>query len=100
VALDIAVERELPVQVDWVGLLPSELILESAILTPSKIMINGPQRIVEQISTIYTEKIQLDKLRASGQTTAALVFESGALKVVIGQPERVEIRYKIRKRSP
>jgi len=100
VALDIVVDRELPIQVDWVGALPPGLILESVILAPSKTIISGPQRIVEQISTIYTEKMPLDDLRGSGQTTASLVFEPASIKAAEDHFDKVVIRFTIRKRSP
>lgn len=100
VALDIAATREVPIQVDWVGALPPGLILESVSLTPSKTTIAGPHLLVQQISTVYTEKINLSALKASGQTTAQLVFESSPLKVADGQLGKVDIRYTVRKRIP
>ena len=100
VALDMAVNRELPIQVDWVGALPPGLILESVVLSPSKTMISGPQRLMERMATIYTEKIQLGDLKVSGRATASLAFGSASLKAAEGQPDKVEIRYTIRKRSP
>jgi hypothetical protein len=100
VALDIAVNRELPVQVDWVGVLHPGLILESVTLAPANITISGPQHLIKQITTIYTEKISLDDIKASGRTTASLVFEPASLKAAEDQLDKVEIRYTIRKRSP
>ena len=99
-ALDLPIKKELPIQVDWAGSLSPDLILESVAVTPSKIMITGPQRILDQLSTIYTEKVRLNSLTGSGQIVASPVFDQSTVKMDDGQRDKVEIRYIIRKRMP
>lgn len=100
VALDMPVNKELPVQVDWVGTLPTGLLLESVTVTPAKITVVGAQRTLEEISTIYTEKVRLDDLAASGQLTAAVTFDGASVRLVEAGRDRVEVRYTIRRRTP
>jgi diadenylate cyclase len=100
VALDMPVNKELPIQVDWVGSLPEGLLLESVSVLPAKIMVVGAQRVLDQISTIYTERVRLDNLEVSGQLTTPLTLDTSGIRIVEGSKDRVEVRYTIRRRSP
>lgn len=99
VALDMPVNKELPIQVDWVGALPGGLILESVSVVPDKTMVEGAERVLNRASTIYTEKVRLDNLQASGKITVGLVVEPAAFKIVDGNTQKVDVRYTIRRRS-
>src|SRR5512139_3353414 len=66
VDLDVTVRKELPVQIDWVGRLPENLVLAEATVEPQRVEIIGSKRVLENILTIYTEKVPLDKLREAG----------------------------------
>ncbi len=45
VSLDVLVIKELPIQVDWTGKLPDDLILTNATVTPAKTKLIGERRI-------------------------------------------------------
>lgn len=100
VSLDALVEKELPVQVDWVGTLPEQLRLVEAKLTPQKTRVMGESRILQEVSTIYTEKVPLDKIEKSGTITVKLTPNPASLKIVSGSKENVTVEYVVKERTP
>jgi len=100
VTLDIPIVKELPLQVDWAGKLRSDLILEDVELKPDRIKVVGGSKILEKISTMYTEKVALDSLKASGSMTVKVALTPASLKVGEGSKDRLNISYVIRKRIP
>jgi uncharacterized protein (TIGR00159 family) len=99
VEMDTTVRKELPIQVDWVGRLPENVLLAEAGIEPQKVEISGGKRILETISTIYTEKIALDRLKETGFIEAGLAIQPASLKIAPGSSERVVISYVTRKRE-
>ena len=99
VTLDVLAKKELPVQVDWVGELPRYLILESAQLRPEQVLIVGPNQILKDISTIYTQKISLDKIFESGSLTIGLALNHPSLKVSPDSKDKIEVSYVVKERS-
>ncbi|MHC4457395.1 MAG: diadenylate cyclase CdaA [Planctomycetota bacterium] len=95
VNLDVLSDKVLPIQVDWVGKLMDNLILENAEITPKEVKIVGGKQLLEKISTIYTEKIPLDTINASGTLTANLALNPATLKIGPGLPNKVVIKYLI-----
>lgn len=100
VVLDVPVKKELPVQVDWVGKLPENLILREVKLDADKIQVIGGARTLADITTIYTEKVTLDSLKRSGTLTATLALSPASLKIAPGYKDKVIIKYTIAERSP
>lgn len=98
VSLDVPATKEVPVQVDWVGALPEGLILESVSVTPARIKVVGVQRILDPVSTVYTEKIHLENLETSGRLTAGVALQQRALKIDDGSTDKIEVSYAIGKR--
>lgn len=99
VTLDVLTKKELPVQVDWVGELPRYLIMESVQLKPEKVMIVGPNQILRDISTAYTQKVPLDNIFESGSLTIGLALNHPPLKVAPNSKDKIEVSFKIRERS-
>jgi uncharacterized protein (TIGR00159 family) len=95
VNLDALSYKVLPIQVDWVGKLMDNLILEKAEITPKEVKIVGGKQLLEKMSTIYTEKIPLDTITASGTLTANLALIPATLKIGPGLPNKVVIKYLI-----
>lgn len=98
VNLDIPVERELPVQVDWTGKLPRNLIVVEVKVRPEKTRIIGGGWILKNLSTIYTEKVPLDNIKGSGTTNANLALNPASLKIASGSKDKVEIEYVVKRR--
>ena len=99
VLIDETIKKKLPVQIDWVGKLSNNLILVDAVTNPGKVEVAGSKRILEEIRTIYTEKVQLDQLRGKREITANLVLSPASLKMAPGSKEKVTIQYFIRERE-
>jgi len=98
VNLDIPVERELPVQVDWTGKLPRNLIVVEVKVRPEKTRIIGGGWILKNLSTIYTEKVPLDNIKGSGIINANLALNPASLKIASDSKDKVEIEYVVKKR--
>jgi uncharacterized protein (TIGR00159 family) len=100
VDLDVTVRKDLPVQIDWVGRLPENLILAEAAVDPQRVEIIGGKRILENLQTIYTEKILLDRLREGpGVIEAGLALQPPSLKLASGSNEKISVKYLTRKRE-
>lgn len=99
VILDETIKKQLPVQVDWAGKLPPELILLDFTMTPQTVEVIGGKRILEKITTVYTEKVPLDNLSGKGEITAKLVLNPASLKIAPGSKDKATIQYLIRQRE-
>lgn len=99
VLIDETRKKEFPVQIDWVGRLAANLILVDAVTDPPTVTIAGSKRILEEIATIYTEKVLLDELSGKGELTANLVLSPASLKIASGSKDKVTIQYLIRERE-
>jgi diadenylate cyclase len=99
VTLDEVIKREIPVQVDWAGELPAGLILSEINIDPEKVEVIGGKRILQKLSTIYTEKIHLDNLKESGAIFANLALTPASLNIAPGSKDKVRITYVIKPRA-
>ena len=99
VDLDVTVRKELPIQIDWAGRLPENLVLAEVTVEPQRVEIIGSKRLLENIQTIYTEKVPLDRLRDVGVIEAALAIQPASLKVAPGASDKVLIKYLTRRRE-
>ena len=99
VTLDKAVNRNIPIQVDWADKLPDNLTLSQVIIEPPDVKINGRSMILDDISTVYTEKISLAGVEESGEIkmTAGIMLKDPSLKLV-DNPGNVTVRYFIREK--
>jgi YbbR domain-containing protein len=99
VDLDVTVRKELPVQIDWAGRLPENTVLAEAAVEPQRVEIIGSKRVLENIQTIYTEKVPLDKLRDVGVLEVSLAIQPASLKAAPGSSDKVLVKYITRKRE-
>jgi len=99
VLIDQTIKKELPVQIDWAGKLPEQLILVDSVTDPATVEVVGGKRILEKIVTLYTEKVLLDNLKGRGELTANLVLNPASLAIAPGFKDKVTIRYLIRNRE-
>jgi diadenylate cyclase len=96
--LELTIKKELPLQVDWVGKLPEHLILSAIKLDPATIEVIGGNRILENISTIYTAKIPLDNLQQSGSMMINPVLNPASLKILSASKDKIIVSYVIKSR--
>ena len=99
VLIDETITKKLPVQIDWVGKLSDNLILVDSVVNPAQVEVSGSKRILEDIVTIYTEKVLLDELSGEGEISANLVLSPASLKIASGSKDKVTIQYLIRERE-
>ncbi|MBF0203858.1 MAG: YbbR-like domain-containing protein, partial [Desulfamplus sp.] len=86
------------IQVDWSGKLADNLILETVTITPDTIAVTGVSPGIENIRTIYTEKVSLEKIKSSGTIQAGIVIFPSSLKSD-GVIKNVTINYTVREKS-
>ena len=99
VSLDAIGEKELPVQVDWVGRLPDNLVLTRATVKPNKVKLSGGLRILENLDTIYTEKVPLESIAGPGSLKVNLVLSQASLQPAPGVKPKIELHYRVNKRE-
>ena len=97
--LDVPASKILPVQPDWSGKLPADLVLKEAYTIPDKVKVSGGGLALNGIETIYTEKIPLENLNAGGILSARLVLQPSSLKLDQSHSD-VELVYTLEKRYP
>ena len=100
VVLDFPIAKELPIQVDWVGALPEGVALKSVRLSRDRVSVIGAGQILKQIDTVYTEKVQLENLAATGKITVNLALEPASLKLADGFEDKIELAYTLGRRQP
>ena len=98
VTLDIPMEKELPIQVDWAGKLPKDLILVEAKLDPETIEVIGGIRQLENISTIYTQKVPIEQIEKTGTITVNLALHPATLKIAPGSEDSITVQYVAKER--
>lgn len=99
VTLDVQSEKELPIQVDWIGKLSTGLILERVSIDPENVNVRGASLVLQDTATIYTEAVRLDPLEESGSRIVDLVLMPPSLQIESGYPNTVSISYTIGKRE-
>ena len=99
VTLDVPTQKVLPVQVDWTGELLSNLILESIRLEPKEVKVIGGKLVLENISTIYTEKISLDAIRTTGKMTVNIALNPVSLKIAPDSTDKITIHFVVKQRQ-
>jgi hypothetical protein len=99
VTLDVPIKKELPVQINWAGTLPENLIISEATYDPQVVQVLGSKRILDNISTLYTEKVFVDNIRESGTVTARLALNPASLRIAPDSKDRVTINYVVKERE-
>jgi diadenylate cyclase len=97
VTLDKAVDKDIPIQADWTGKLSDNLTLSEVTVIPPDVKISGRSMILDDISTVYTEKIFLSGIEESGEMTVGIILKDPSLKL-INNPGSVTVRYIIKEK--
>lgn len=100
VVLDIPVIKRLPIQVDWVGRLPEGIVMTDMTLKPKTVVVEGPAQILDQLHTVYTQRVPLDGLSRSGQLSVPISLDASLpLRLADGAANEVVITYTLTKRA-
>jgi len=97
ITLDTLVEKELPIQPNWIGNLPDGLVMKEAKSIPETVRLTGGGMALNDISTIYTEQISLNNLTESGMVAVSLVLNPASLKII--NNDKIQIQYLITKKA-
>jgi len=101
VTIDVVVTKQVPIQADWGGSLPSHLLMSDVKIVPQTVQIIGPRFTMDEVSTIYTGKIKLDNIVKSGTIWAPLSFDPSTYITPAPQAKTmVAIEYTIQERGP
>jgi YbbR domain-containing protein len=95
IMIDILGRKELPLQVDWHGRLPEGILVQDVRLNPETIEVTGGQLLLDRLAAIYTEKVAVDNLQASGSIQVAIALHPASIKLSALQSDQVRISYKI-----
>ena len=95
--LDTLVEKEIPIQPHWIGKLKNGLIMTEARVVPPVVRVSGGGLGLKEISTIFTEQIQLDRITQSGTITVNLILAPASLK--LKNTDKIQIQYLIVKKN-
>ncbi len=98
VKLDRIIEKTLPVQVNWVGKLRSDILIPWCKVYPTVVMVKGPQSLLSNMSTIYTESVPVDDIEESGEIVTRISLPSSSLKIM-GTGYRATVEYGVRKKK-
>jgi len=98
VTLDLPVEKTVPVQPDWTGKLAEGLILEEVRMIPDTVKVVGGNRMLKDLQTIYTEKMPLDTIAASGTISVGLVLQPSSLKLDSESKNRIDVVFSVKQR--
>ena len=99
VTLDVPAKKELPVQVDWVGKLPGNVVLSGVSLDPEKVHVIGGTEILRNTATIYTEKVSVDHFKETGTMSVKLALNPASLKIAPDSKDRVTVQYVVKERE-
>jgi len=97
VVLDNPMEKELPIQVNWVGELSKDLNLSQVKLHPQTILLQSRGMLLNNMETVYTEPVSLDNIHKSGKVIVGLKLSS-ALKIAKDQKEKIKVQYIVQKK--
>jgi len=93
VVLNKPVVKVLPVQVDWTGKLPENLILADVKVSPEKVKVMGRKEVLEGIDTVFTTPVRLENLSQSGSLTTTLVLTLPSVKLAPNEADKVTVQY-------
>lgn len=99
VTLDVPIEKVLPVQVDWTGKLPEGIRIVEARLDPAAVHVKGGKRMLENVSTIFTDAVPVEDIRKSDSMTVNLALTPAGLTIAPDSQDKVKVKYVVQGRQ-
>jgi uncharacterized protein (TIGR00159 family) len=99
VILDVLDRKRLPIQVDWVGRLPPDTLIQHISISPNFAEVVGGRLILDNVKTLYTQKISVDDITQSGVLKSSLQMAPPTIKLAPGQTNTVDITYTVAPRQ-
>lgn len=66
IVLDRNLKKNVPIQADWKGKKPRDILISSVSFKPAIAILSGPSLLLNEISTVYTHKVPLENIAESG----------------------------------
>ncbi|WP_033398213.1 diadenylate cyclase CdaA [Desulfospira joergensenii] len=98
VTLDALMEKELPIQPQWTGKLPEGLIMRETRTIPPRVKVIGRELALNDMATVFTEKIPLDNLAETGTISVTLMSDPAVFKTE--KKDKILVQYFISKKEP
>lgn len=98
--LDVVATKQVPIQVDWVGRLPEGIIVSELTISPDSVEITGGKGLIEDLDTLYTDKVPVDNLGDRGEMSVELSLKPASVRIGTIPGNRVRIRYATTRREP
>jgi uncharacterized protein (TIGR00159 family) len=95
IKIDVRGRKQLPLQVDWEGRLPPGILVQDVKLEPAQVEVSGGHLLLDRLDTLYTEKVVVDNLKASGAIQVAIALSPASLKLAPQQSNQVRISYRL-----
>ncbi len=99
VLVDVSMQKELAVQPVWVGELARDLIMTHASAVPQKVGVIGPNQVLRQMHTLFTEPLLLENIHASGTLTADIALNPASIRLADQKNIKVQVAYTVEKRE-
>ncbi|MDM8516161.1 diadenylate cyclase [Desulfobacterales bacterium HSG16] len=97
--IDAPKQKIFPIQPDWTGILKEDLILASIKIYPKELRLKGNTRVLYGISTVYTEKLDLNSIKKSGEIIVKPVIPAGVSLDPKSNAHQIKIVYIVNKRD-
>ena len=78
--------------------MPPGLIITQAKISPERVQVTGPKRLLDRLSTLYTEKVYVDNIEKSGTVSSQIVLNPASLKLASGG--KIAIDYRVKQKEP
>ncbi len=99
ITLDELEEKSVPVQVDWAGKLPENLIMVTADVEPAKIDISSGKHAMEKMSLSILKRCRWTGITQSGELKARVIAQPASAKFAADAQDMVTVRYQVRTRG-
>jgi diadenylate cyclase len=92
VVLDRYSKKNVPIQVDWKGKKSEDILISSVSFKPSIAILTGPSLLLDEISTVYTDKVPLENIMESGMMLVNLDLDN-KIKIENGTEGKFTMQY-------
>jgi uncharacterized protein (TIGR00159 family) len=99
VVMDLIIRKDLPIQVDWGGKLREGVIISNVKTDPETVQVVGVKKILDKITSIYTERVPVDHIEESGSVSVRLMLSPPLLRIAGGYKDRVLVDYTVTERK-
>jgi diadenylate cyclase len=76
VVLDKYSKKNVPVQVDWKGRKAEDILISSVSFKPEIAILSGPSLLLDEIFTVYTDKVPLENITENGMMLVNLDLDN------------------------